>query len=79
MAPQAVVPPSDHAKRAKYVCEKCGATFGRLDNLQRHVRLVCSSSISGSGSGSGSSSSSRKNPPSTRARNVDGSSKNVTI
>ena len=42
VAPQAVVPPSDHAKRAKYVCEKCGATFGRLENLQRHVRLVCS-------------------------------------
>ena len=46
MAPPTVVPPSDHAKRAKYACEKCGATFGRLDNLQRHVRSVCSSSSS---------------------------------
>ena len=44
VAPPTVVPPSDYTKRAKYVCEKCGATFGRLDNLQRHVRSVCSSS-----------------------------------
>ena len=39
-----------HAKRAKYACEKCGTTFGRLDNLQRHVRSVCSSSSSSSSS-----------------------------
>ena len=48
VAPQAVGLLSDHAKRAKYVCEKCGAKFGRLDNLQRHVRLVCSSSSNSS-------------------------------
>ena len=44
VAPPTVVPHSDHAKRAKYACKKCGATFGRLDNLQRHVMSVCSSS-----------------------------------
>ena len=41
-----VTSPSDYAKRTKYACEKCGTTFGRLDNLQRHVRSVCSSSSS---------------------------------
>ena len=46
VAPPTMVPPSDHAKRAKYACEKCGTTFGRLDNLQRHVRSVCGSSSS---------------------------------
>ena len=44
LAPPVVAPPNDYAKRAKYACEKCGTTFGRLDNLQRHVRSVCSSS-----------------------------------
>ena len=32
----------------RHQCEKCGVTFGRLDNLQRHVRSVCSSSNSSS-------------------------------
>ena len=50
VAPPTVVPPSDHAKGAKYACEKCGTTFGRLDNLQRHVRSVCSNSSSSSSS-----------------------------
>ena len=50
VAPPMVTPPSDYAKRTKYACEKCGATFGRLDNLQRHVRSVCSSSSSSSSS-----------------------------
>ena len=58
VAPTTVVPPSDHTKRAKYACEKCGTTFGRLDNLQHHVRSVCSSSISSSIIISSSSSSS---------------------
>ena len=44
------MPSSDHAKKAKYVCEKCGVTFGRRDSLQHHVRTVCcrSSRISSS-------------------------------
>ena len=46
VAPPIVTPPNDYAKRTKYACEKCGTTFGRLDNLQRHVRSVCSSSSS---------------------------------
>ena len=51
VAPPIVAPPSDYVKRAKYVCEKCGTTFGRLNNLQRHVWSVCSgSSSSGSSS-----------------------------
>ena len=48
VAPPIVTPPSDYVKRAKYACEKCGITFGRLDNLQHHVRSVCSSSSSSS-------------------------------
>ena len=56
-APPAVVPSSDHAKRTKYVCGKCGITFGRWDNLQHHVMYVCSVSSSTSSSGSGSSGS----------------------
>ena len=40
VAPPAVVPPSDHAKRTKYAC-KCDATFGKWDDLQHHVRVVC--------------------------------------
>ena len=50
--PAAAVPPSDHAKRAKYAC-KCGATFGRWDHLQRHVRSVCSRSNRSSSSSRG--------------------------
>ena len=42
VAPPAVAPSSDHAKRATYGCKKCAATFGRLDKLQRHASLVCS-------------------------------------
>ena len=55
VAAPAVVSPSDHAKRAKYVC-KCNATFERLDDLQHHIRSVCNSSSSSS-----SRSSRRKN------------------
>ena len=51
VAPPALVPPSDHAKRKKYAC-KCDATFGRWDDLQHHIRSVCRLC---------SSSSSRKN------------------
>ena len=40
VAPPAVVPPSDHAKRKIYAC-KCDATFGRWDDLQHHIRSVC--------------------------------------
>ena len=41
VAPQAAaVPPSDHAKRAKYPC-KCDATFGSWDDLEHHVMSVC--------------------------------------
>ena len=67
--PAAAVPPSDQDKKAKYAC-KCDATFGRWDDLQHHVRSVCRLSRRSS-----SSSCSRKTPPSTRARNVDGISK----
>ena len=58
VAPLAVVPSSDHAKTAKYVCEKCGVTFGRWESLQYHVRSFCNHS-SHSRSSSSSSSSSR--------------------
>ena len=49
VAPPAVVPPSDHAKRMKYAC-KCDATFGRWDDLQHQVRSACHLSRSNSSS-----------------------------
>ena len=60
LAPTAVVTCSDHAKRTKYACEKCGVTFGRWDNLQRHVRSVCSGSSRSSGSSHSRSRSSKE-------------------
>ena len=73
VAPRSVAPSSDHSKKAKYVCEKCGVTFGRWNNLQRHVRYVCSGINSSSSSSSRSSRSSNSTKPSlTRVRNVKG-------
>ena len=46
VASPAAMPSNDHAKSATYMCEKCGATFGRRYHLQRHVRTVCTSSSS---------------------------------
>ena len=44
VAQPAVMPSSDHAKKAKFVCNKCGVRFGRWDTLRRHVRNLCSHS-----------------------------------
>ena len=41
VAPPAAMSSSDHAKSAKHVCEKCGKSFGRVDNLLRHMRTIC--------------------------------------
>ena len=60
VVPQAVVPCSYLSKRAKYVCEKCGVTFGILDNLQHHIRTVCSRNCLSIRSSSCSRSSNRK-------------------
>ena len=43
VASPAAMSSSDHAKSAKHVCEKCGLSFGRRDNLLRHIRTVCTS------------------------------------